>query len=137
MPATSRVLDSMTPRSLPVLTIQDSGSFYSALVRSHLEYCTQFWTPHIKKDVDKLVHIQRSMNRKVRSLESQLFKGRLKELGMLSLEKRKPRGDIIAVFKYLKISHLADCADLFSFISKGRKNPLVNLLMAPGFLATV
>lgn len=46
----------------------------------------------------------------------------MKDLDILSLEKRKLRGDTFVVFKYLKNFHLVECTDLFSLFSKGRKN---------------
>ena len=33
--------------------------FYSVLVRPHLEYCIQMWSPEYRRDMDLLEHIHR------------------------------------------------------------------------------
>ena len=56
----------------------------------------------------------------VEGLESRPYEDRLRELGMCSLEKRRVRGDMIAVFDYLKGRHVEEGASLFTEVLETR-----------------
>ena len=68
---------------------------YKAIVRPHLEYCTQAW----KKDIDKLERIQRRATKMIPELRDLSYESRLLQCGLKTPETRRLREDQIEVFK--------------------------------------
>ena len=74
------------------------------MVRSHLEYAIQVWSPIIEGDIFKLEKIQRRATKipnKLKNLSYECY-DKLKSFGLTTLEERWKRGDLIYIYKLTK-----------------------------------
>ena len=72
-------------------------TLFKSLVRPHLEYASVIWSPYLKKDKIAIENVQRRATKRVRSISDLSYTGRLKKIGMPSLEYRRIRADVIQV----------------------------------------
>ena len=75
----------------------------SVLVRPHVEYCIQMWSPQYRRDVGLLECVQRSAAKMIQGMEQLPSEDSLRELGLFSLKKRRLQGGLRANFQCLKV----------------------------------
>ncbi len=95
-------------------------SLFNSMVRPHLEYAVQFWSPNYRKDIESLERIQRRATKMIPPLRALPYEERLKGLNLFTLEKRRLRGDMIQVFKYIKGFSNVDHSKLFELQTRSR-----------------
>jgi ribonucleases P/MRP protein subunit RPP40 len=74
---------------------------YKSLVRPHLDYCSQVWRPHLRKDIDLLERVQKRATRMIDGYKDISYEERLRMVGLTTLERRMWRADMLEVFKII------------------------------------
>ena len=89
-----------TFKSRSTLTMLTS---WKALVLPKLEYCSQLWSPCIKRDIQKVELIQRNFVRKIKVNCHLTYWESLKYFKLYSLERRRERYRIIYTWKIIEL----------------------------------
>ncbi|GAB0179749.1 hypothetical protein GRJ2_000440200 [Grus japonensis] len=93
---------------------------YTALVQPHLKCCVRFWAPQCKKDIKLLECAQRRTTKIAKGFEGKTYEEQLRSLDLFSLEKKRLRGDLIAVYNFLRGDNGGGGADLLSLTTSDK-----------------
>ncbi len=92
---------------------------YRSLVRPHLEYCVQFWSPSLVKDISLMEKVQRRATKIISGMHTLSYEERLEECNLFSLGRRRLRGDMIQMFKIWKGIDRLSFSDLGIEVNSG------------------
>ena len=93
---------------------------YKSLVRPHLEYCAAAWSPHYCRDRELLERIQHRFSRLVPGMREVEYGVRLERLGLMTLEERRNRSDLVEVYKISRGLTAIPMESLFELDCSGR-----------------
>ena len=74
-------------------------SLNKTLVRPHLEYANQIWSPHLIKDITAVENFKRRATRMIPHMKELTYEERLIKLRLPTMSYRRLRGDMIEMYK--------------------------------------
>ena len=104
---TAKVIKSANPnlgmiyRTYKDKSVENVVRLYKSLVRPLLEYAIQAWRPYLQRHVDSLEKVQKRL-RMIHGFSSMSYEEQLDVAGLISLEMRRLRADLIEVFIIVK-----------------------------------
>ena len=91
-------------------------NLYKQYVRPHLEFSVPAWSPWTAADREVLEQVQRRMVRMVSGLRGNSYEARLEELGLLSLETRRVKYDLVQTYKIVHGLDQVDSSTWFQLV---------------------
>ena len=85
---------------------------YKSLVRPHLQFAVQFWSPHLRKVIDNIERVQIKATKMIPEIMNHSYQQRLKDLELIQ---RRLRMELIEVFKYLSRCNSGSPIGLFDY----------------------
>ena len=86
-------------------------TLYKSLIRSLLEYCCPLWNPSKVTEIQLLEGVQRTFTSRIAGLQHLNYWDRLKQLKMMSLQRRRERYIILMMWKILH-NVVPNCCDI-------------------------
>ena len=109
-------------------------SLYKTLVRLHVEYSVNAWSPYYKKDKELLEKVQRRFTKMIVNMEGLSYEERLRCLKLWTLEKK--RNIQYLVFKISQGKSIIGLQVLFT-LDKNNKGTRGHMLIKMRLLGTV
>ena len=98
----ARKVISWVCRTFKSRSVSTMLTIWKSLILPKLEYCSQLWSPTVKKDIQKLELVQRDFVRKIHLNNHYNYWDILNCLNMYSLQRRRERYIVIYVWKILE-----------------------------------
>jgi hypothetical protein len=97
-------------------------NLYKSLVLPHLEFAVTLWAPNLEKDINRLERVQARATKLIPDIRHKSYTERLKLLGLMTLEQRRDRIDLIQTYKI--INHIDNVSpnDYFEFCENPTRN---------------
>ena len=92
----------------------DKGNFallFKSLVRPHLEFANQVWSPYLQKHIQEIENVQRRATKLIPGMKDLTYEERLKTLNLPTLKYRRFRGDMIEMYKLLNSKYNTTISD--------------------------
>ena len=89
---------------------------FRTYVRPHLEYCAPAWSPWTQGDKDVLEKVQKRAIGMVTNFKSRTYEEKLSEAGMITLEARRRRGDLLQAYRTINGVDDVDSSQWFQMV---------------------
>jgi hypothetical protein len=92
-----------------------------------LEYCTAAWSPHYVKDKELLEEVQHRFTNIIPEIKELEYKDILKLLGLITLEERRNRSDLVEMLNISRKMSAIPFEDLFDLHSLREEQEVIYL----------